>query len=85
VATSAAPSSSSPAPVHTQAPATTAPPPAAPTTAPAAPPTTAPAAPAPVPAAPKAGEFCSGDEHGQTVDGLTCSYYPSSGTWHWKH
>jgi hypothetical protein len=45
----------------------------------------APATSAPVPAAPKAGQFCSDDEHGQTVDGLTCSYYPSSGTWHWKH
>lgn len=88
VKTSAAPSSSSPEPVHTQAPATTAPPTTAPTTAAPAPTTAAPPAPAtqaPVPAAPKAGEFCSGDEHGQTVDGLTCSYYPSSGTWHWKH
>jgi hypothetical protein len=83
VATSAAASSSSPAPVHTQVPATTAPPPAAPTTAPAAPP--APDTQAPPPAAPKAGQFCPDDEHGLTVDGLTCSYYPSSGTWHWKH
>lgn len=77
VATSAAASSSSPAPVqtHTVAPA--------PTHSSYVPP--APATQVPAPAAPKAGEFCSDDEHGQTVDGLTCSYYPSSGTWHWKH
>jgi putative cell wall-binding protein len=45
-------------------------------------------APAPAPPAsslsPKAGEFCSTADHGRTVSGLTCSYYPSSGTWHWK-
>lgn len=92
VTTSAVASSSSPAPVqtHTVAPAPTHSsyaPPAPATQAPVtrAPVTRAPVTQAPVPAAPKAGEFCSGDEHGQTVDGLTCSYYPSSGTWHWKH
>jgi hypothetical protein len=95
VATSAAASSSSPAPVHTQAPATTAPPPAAPTSAPAAPPTTAPpAAPACSPVAStgncyEPGEFCPAKYHGMSGiagDGkaITCSYYPSSGTWHWK-
>jgi hypothetical protein len=35
------------------------------------------------------GEFCPAKYHGMSGvagDGkaITCSYYPSSGTWHWK-
>jgi hypothetical protein len=84
VATSAAASSSSPAPVptHSQqapAPATSAP---------------APVAPACYPLTSggncyEPGEFCPAKDHGMSGiagDGksITCSYYPSSGTWHWK-
>ncbi len=100
VTPSAAASSSSPAPVRTQAPATAAPTtavPAAPTTtAPTttAPTTAPPAAPACSPVASSGncyepGEFCPAKYHGMSGiagDGkaITCSYYPSSGTWHWK-
>jgi len=53
---------------------------------PAPAPAPAPPKPAPAPSTsnPKAGEFCSTADHGKTVDGLTCTYYPGSGTWHWK-
>jgi hypothetical protein len=81
----------------TTAPPSTAPttaPAAPPTTAPAAPPTTAPAAPACSPLTSggncyEPGEFCPAKDHGMSGiagDGkaITCSYYSSSGTWHWK-
>lgn len=91
VATSAAASSSSPAPVQTH---TAAPAPTHSSYVPPAPTTAAPAAPACSPVASSGncyepGEICPAKDHGMSGiagDGkpITCSYYPGSGTWHWK-
>ncbi|GAA4174693.1 G5 domain-containing protein [Gryllotalpicola koreensis] len=62
------------------APAPAAPAPAAAAPAPAS---AAPSAPAPA-SAYRPGEFCSNADHNRTIGGLTCTYYPGSGTWHWK-